>query len=445
MNWTPLDTDILLAGVLSAIACAIPGSFLVLKRMSLMGDAISHAVLPGLAIAFLVTGSRDSIPMFVGAAAAGLLTALLSQWVHRAGRVEQGAAMGVVFTLLFALGLVLIVRAADKVDLDPGCVLYGAIELTPLDRVVFLGLDMPRAVRDLSIVVSLNLIVVIALFKELKIATFDPDLATTLGIHAGFIHYLLMALVAVTTVACFEIVGSILVVAMLIVPPAAAHLLTDRLSAMLVLSVVLAAVSAALGHVSAIVLPAGAGFASTNTSGMIALVAGLLLLVSLLLGPRYGLISRALNRVRIRMDVLREDVLGLLWRIEESAGHPSLENLHTLMAGALDASPFARRTAVRSLLRRGLVRREDGNLYLTPPGRRHARTVIRSHRLWQRFLETQLQRPAARAHESAMLFEHVTDERMREALAETLAPESAVPTHSSIPDEPSEADGLRAD
>ena len=440
MQWTPLDTDILLAGILSAVACAIPGSFLVLKRMSLMGDAISHAVLPGLAIAFLATGSRDSVTMFAGAAVAGLLTAVLTQWVHRAGRVEEGASMGVVFTLLFALGLVLIVRAADHVELDPSCVLYGAIELTPLDRVTFLGFDMPRAVRDLSVVCGLNLLVVVTLFKELKIATFDPDLATTLGIHAGFMHYLLMALVAVTTVACFESVGSILVVAMLIVPPAAAYLLTDRLGPLLVLSILLATLSATLGHVSAITLPALAGYASTNTSGMIALAAGLLLVGSLLLGPRYGLASRALHRARLRMDVLCEDMLGLLWRVEERAGNPSLENLFTLMAGAIEAGGVSRRIAVRKLVRNGFVRCEDGNLYLTRQGRQKARTVIRSHRLWERFLETQLRRPAERAHESAMQFEHVTDERMREALEETLSPGAGGSYDVAIPDEPSSSE-----
>ncbi len=136
MAWTTFDTWIAVTGMLCAISCAIPGSFLVIRKMSMMGDAISHAVLPGLAVAFFVTGERDSFPMFIGAAVVGILTALFTQWISKFGQVDRGAAMGIVFTTLFAIGLILIVQAADHVDLDPSCVLYGAIELTPLDMVV---------------------------------------------------------------------------------------------------------------------------------------------------------------------------------------------------------------------------------------------------------------------------------------------------------------------
>ena len=129
-NWH-LDGWIVVAGMLCAMSCALLGNFLVLRRMSMMGDAISHAVLPGLAVAFLITGTRDSLPMFIGAAVVGVLTAVFTQWVNRFGKVEESASMGVVFTALFAIGLILIVRAADSVDLDPGCVLYGTISIAP--------------------------------------------------------------------------------------------------------------------------------------------------------------------------------------------------------------------------------------------------------------------------------------------------------------------------
>ena len=124
MNWTSFDSWIVVTGALCAMACALPGCFLVLRKMSMMGDAISHAVLPGLATAFIVTGSRASLTMFLGAAIVGVLTAVFTQWISRFGNVDRGAAMGIVFTTLFALGLVLIRSAADHVDLDPGCVLY---------------------------------------------------------------------------------------------------------------------------------------------------------------------------------------------------------------------------------------------------------------------------------------------------------------------------------
>ena len=145
MEWTFLDSWIVITGALSAMACTLLGNFLVLRKMSMMGDAISHAVLPGLAIAFLITGSRESLPMLIGAIAIGVLTAFMVQGISKLSNLDKGATMGVVFTTLFALGLILIRQAADHVDLDPGCVLYGAIELTPLDTYEIFGSEIPAA------------------------------------------------------------------------------------------------------------------------------------------------------------------------------------------------------------------------------------------------------------------------------------------------------------
>ncbi len=308
MGWYGIDTWIVVTGALSAVACALLGNFLVLRRMSMMGDAISHAVLPGLALASIITGTRASVRMFLGAAIVGVLTALLTHVISRFGKVDNGASMGIVFTSLFALGLILIVRAADHVDLDPSCVLYGAIEFVAMDIgwTLSLGdfsLGVPRAVLLLVPVLLVNLLFVVLFFKELRISSFDPGLATTLGINADLMHYLLMTLVAITTVASFEVVGSIIVIAMLVVPPATAHLLTDRLSTMIVLSAVFAAASAGLGHLAALIVPGWLGFQSTNTSGMMAVVAGLLFVIVGLLAPRYGLIARLRHRKHATLPV----------------------------------------------------------------------------------------------------------------------------------------------
>ncbi|MGH8503260.1 MAG: metal ABC transporter permease, partial [Gammaproteobacteria bacterium] len=243
-----LDGWIVVVGVLCAMACALPGCFLVLRKMSMMGDAISHAVLPGLAVAFIVSGKLTSAPMFIGAVVAGVLTALFTEWVRGYGKVDEGASMGVVFTGLFALGLVLIAQAAEQVHLDADCVLYGAIEFTPLDTISLAGAAVPRVALTLAAIFLLNLVFVTLFYKELKISAFDPALATTMGVNARVMHYLLMTLTAVTAVASFEAVGSILVVALLIAPPAAAYLLTDRLPVMIGLSLVIGAVAAVLGH-----------------------------------------------------------------------------------------------------------------------------------------------------------------------------------------------------
>ena len=296
MPWTIFDTWIAVTGMLCAISCAIPGCFLVLRKMSMMGDAISHAVLPGLAVAFFVTGARDSLPMFIGAAVVGILTALFTQWISKFGQVDRGAAMGIVFTTLFAIGLLLIVRAADQVDLDAGCVLYGAIEMTPLDQVVIGPFTLPRAAAVNGIVLLINLGIVILLFKELRLSSFDPALANTLGFSSGFIHYLLMTMVAVTTVAAFESVGSIIVIAMLIVPAATALLVTRRLVPMLIIACVVGGVSAWLGHYMAIRIPPLFGIRDTTSSGMMAFAVGCLFTVAWVFAPNEGLVARFLKR-----------------------------------------------------------------------------------------------------------------------------------------------------
>lgn len=473
-HWS-LDGWIVAAGALCAMSCALIGCFLVLRKMSMMGDAISHAVLPGLAVAFLVTGSRDSLPMFIGAAVVGVLTALFTQWINRFGKVEESASMGVVFTALFAIGLILIVRAARHVDLDPGCVLYGAIELVPLDVRPVAGFMVPRAVVTLACVFLLDLLFVIAFYKELKISSFDPELATTLGINATLMHYLLMTLTAVTTVAAFESVGSILVVAMLIVPAAAAYLLTDRLSLMIALSLLLAAASAALGHVAAITVPTWFGFPDTSTAGMMAVVAGAIFTLALLLAPRHGAISKIAHRAMLSLRIVREDMLGLMYRLEElgsgaargapagagagasgagpSGAGPSVAGgsgagaggsvasgggePYTAAAGLLrEGKGIGRVTAtvaIRDLLRRGQVQRSAGGYRLTPAGRDAARRLVRSHRLWEGFLQKHLNLPADHVHAPAGRLEHVTSAAMVEELDQRMDRPQLDPQGKPIP------------
>lgn len=292
---TITDFHLILVGSLCAMSCALPGTFLLLRRMSMMGDAISHAVLPGLALAFLISGTRANLGMFFGAALAGLLTALFTQWITRFGKVERGAAMGIVFTTLFAVGLVLIRKAADQVDLDAGCVLYGALELTPLDLVTLFEterfiVEIPRAAIVSGIALLANGLFIALFYKELTLSSFDPGLAETQGFHPRLMHYLLMTMVAVTTVAAFEAVGSIIVIAMLIVPPATAFLLTRSLPALIVLALLSAFASAVLGQLLSH-LPEAIGLPESTSSGMMATAAGLLFLAAWLFGPE-GLLLR---------------------------------------------------------------------------------------------------------------------------------------------------------
>lgn len=312
LTWTSLDTWIVATGVVTACSCALLGNFLVLRKMSMMGDAISHAVLPGLAAAFLLTASRSSVPMFIGAALVGILTAVFTRWISHFGKVDEGASMGVVFTGLFAIGLIMIVRAADTVDLDPSCVLYGAIELAPLDTRNIAGLAIPRAVIIGLSVLLINIVFVGLFFKELKLTSFDPALATTLGINAQWMHYTLMTLVAVTTVASFENVGSILVIAMLIVPPATAYLLTNRLISMIIMSFLVAILCAVLGHFAAITVPRWWGFADTSTAGSMAAVSGLIFFLVMLLAPQKGVVGQfVLHLIATQKINAKKDVIAL--------------------------------------------------------------------------------------------------------------------------------------
>lgn len=429
--WTSLDTWIVITGILSALACCLPGCYLVLRKMSMMGDAISHAVLPGLAIAFLVTHSRDSFSMFLGAAAVGVLTAVFIEWVNRLGRVEESAAMGVVFTTLFALGLILIVQGADHVDLDPGCVLYGALEMVPLDKTSLLGVDIPRAVLKLAVVLGLNILFIALLFKELMISTFDPALSDTQGIPSKWMNFLLMGIVATTAVAAFESVGSILVIAMMIVPAATAQLATDRLATMLWISSLVAVASAVLGHISAITLPQLVGFEDTNTAGMMAVVSGVFFTLAVLFAPRKGILSRMRYQMALASRVLQEDILGMLYRLEESGvDTPEFHTVETFEE-ALAINPVQRYLTIFFLRKKGFLKNSSIGWVLTDSGREKARTLVRTHRLWEVYLHTHLDTP--HVHSTAHRLEHSVDDQQLSQLARELDYPEIDPHGTPIP------------
>ncbi|MEC7352614.1 MAG: metal ABC transporter permease [Planctomycetota bacterium] len=417
-TWNPFfDGWIVAVAAACALACAIPGCLLVLRRQSMMGDALSHAVLPGIAIGFLVTGSRANWIMFTGAIIAALLTVFLTQWLGRRARVDPGAAMGVVFTTLFALGIVLIVRGANSVDLEPHTVLYGALELAPLDLVRVLGFAVPRAFVVLAVVLVANLVVVGLFFKEFRLAIFDPSLASALGLRPGLMHYLLMSLTAVTTVAAFEAVGSIIVVAMLVVPAAAAKLLARSLAGMLAWACGLALVTAVLGHWSAVQIPHWFGLGSVPTSGAMATVAGGLLLGILVLAPREGVVAHQGRRWSFFVRSNCEDLLALAWRLEERGAAGSAGELLQRLRSARGTNRLVLHFCLARLVRRDLLRREGALLGLTDRGREEAGRVVRSHRLWETWLARTAGLASDHVHETAMRLEHVTDEVMRARLA----------------------------
>lgn len=276
---------ILLTASLVGLSCGIIGVLLILRRMAMMADAISHTVLLGIVVAYLITRELSGWHMLVGAIAAGLLTSLFVQWLHSRG-VQQEASIGVVFTSLFAIGVVLIATQVGNAHLDVQHTLMGEITFIPWETVVvpWLG-EVPEAVLLLSGVLIVVLAVIILFFKEWKITSFDPALAAGLGLPVVLMHYLFMSLVSVTTVAAFDAVGAILVVAMLITPAAAAYLWTDRLAVMMVLSAAFGVLSAFMGYYIALWL-------DTSISGSMAFSTGLVFMVSFIGSPKHGLVSR---------------------------------------------------------------------------------------------------------------------------------------------------------
>lgn len=369
---------IILIGSLVAVSCSTVGSFLVLRRMAMLGDAISHAVLPGIALAFLLTASRSSWIMLIGAAAFGVITAFLVQVLSRSGGVRSDAAIGVTFTSLFAIGVILISRYASKIDLDTDCVLHGVLEYTP-----FMPLDVggrsygPVAFWQMLVVTILVVAFTSVFFKELKIVSFDPETATALGINATLMHYLLMGVVSITTVGAFEPVGAILVVAMLVVPPSTAYLLTDNLKIMLWLGALAGIVAAVAGYFLAVWLNA-------SVAGAMAVVSGGLFTLAFFFSPRHGLATKRLAQRALSKNVAREDALQALWRAGESAKNPALDAFG--LAAILKLETNAARRLLGELVRARLIKSTDEGFVLTEPGRRQAQELVHRHRVYESYL-----------------------------------------------------------
>jgi len=370
---------ILLVGSTVAASCALVGTFLVLRRMALLGDAISHAVLPGIVIAFLLTGQRSPLPMLLGAGVLGVLTVVLVELFNRTGRLKEDASIGVVFPALFSIGVILVSRYAAQVDLDLDCVLYGEIAYAPLDVIFLGGQDVgPKALWVNVPILLVNSLFVLLFYKELKLSTFDPELAAALGFSPVLMHYLLMSSISITVVGAFESVGAILVLAMLVVPPATAYLLTDRLSVMIALGIGLGLLTTVLGYALAYQL-------DVSIAGGMAVVAGCLFLLAFLLSPRYGLLSRLLRRRRLGAAMSEQLLLLHLPAEGPAMSLDELTRRFTWSGGRVVR-------VVRRLVGRGWVREEGGGVQLTESG---AAALERSGRLVLRHREPGSPDPAS--------------------------------------------------
>lgn len=277
---------IILTGSMVAICCGMLGCYLILRKMAMVGDAISHAVLPGIILAYVITESRSSVPMLIGAAAVGLLTTFLIEWLSRKVRLQSDASIGITFTFLFAIGIILTnAFTGGNVDIDQECVLYGDIINVPHQE-WFIGENQNITLGPVTTWIMGGTLILVLCFiffnyKALFITTFNPEYALSIGISTALFHYALMGAVSLTTVVSFESVGAILVVAFLVTPPATAYLITDKLPIMLGLTAIFGIVAAAAGYLLAWSI-------NGSVAGAMASVAGGIFFIVFLVAPRRG-------------------------------------------------------------------------------------------------------------------------------------------------------------
>lgn len=364
------EFEILVIAVVVAIACAILGVFLVLRRMALMSDAISHSILLGIVIGFFLTEDVTSPLLILGAAATGLLTVMLVELLQRTRLVKEDAAIGLVFPALFSIGVILIARHAGNVHLDTDAVLLGELVFAPFDRLVIGGVDVgPRVLWVMGVILLLNALFVTIFYKELKVTTFDPGLAAALGFSPILIHYLFMSLVSVTAVGAFDAVGSILVVAMMIGPPATAYLLTDRLRTMVLLSAAVGAIGAVAGYFLSAWLDA-------SIAGCMAVTIGVCFALSFTFAPERGVVAVRRRRIRQRWEFAVRMLTIHLLTHESAADRREESRIGHLHEHLRWDREFAEGVVERAMAQ-GWVERENAEqLALTREGREMARRTV---------------------------------------------------------------------
>ncbi len=363
---TTAQLEIQIIAVVVAAACALPGVFLVLRRMAMLSDAISHSILLGIVLAFFLTHDLSSPFLIIAATLTGVLTVGLVEVLNRTRLVREDTAIGLIFPVLFSIGVILISRYSGDIHLDIDAVLLGELAFAPFDRFIVSGYDMgPRALYLMGGILIINVLFISIFYKELKLATFDSALAMALGFSPAVIHYALMTLVSITAVGAFDAVGSILVVALIIGPAASAYLLTDRLSRLLLLSCLFGALGSISGYWLAHLLDA-------SIAGSMATMIGLIFLLVYLLAPGRGLIAMARRRRRQRIEFSLD---MLLVHILNHEGLPEAENecrVDHLNEHLYWVPEFARQV-IKGGERRSFLTQRGEVLFLTLQGREKAR------------------------------------------------------------------------
>lgn len=366
---TITQLEIQLIAVVVAMACALPGVFLILRRMGMLSDAISHSILLGIVLAFFITHDLTSPFLIIAATLTGVLTVSLVELLHRTRLVRQDAAIGLIFPFLFSIGVILVSRYGANIHLDTDSVLLGELAFAPFNRMVIFGWDIgPRSLYLMGGILLLNVLFIIFFFKELKLATFDSGLASALGFFPSLLHYGLMTIISITAVGAFDAVGSILVVALMIGPPVSAYLLTDRLAILLLLSALIGAVASILGYWLAHLLDA-------SIAGSIAVMIGLIFLLVYLVAPDRGILAVVRRRHRQRIEFALEMLLVHLLNHEGLPEAASECHINHLTEHFHWEESFAQKVIRRAEREEFLGRREE-LLLLTDSGRERAQKSL---------------------------------------------------------------------
>jgi manganese/zinc/iron transport system permease protein len=359
---------IILVCSLVAVSGALLGPFLILRRMALMTDAISHSILFGIVVGFLIFRTTESLAMILAAGAVGLLTVWLTELLFKTGLVKEDASIGMVFPALFSIAVILITRLLSDIHIDVDTALVGEVIWAPFDTVDIAGLEISRALIISGVMALLNLIFVVVLYKELKLVTFDGALATSLGFSATFITYALMTLVSVTAVASFDAVGAVLLVGFMIVPAAAAYLLTDRLATMIGLALLIGVGGVISGYWVAVEI-------DSSISGAMVMMLGAIFGLVLVFAPQRGLLANILRRRRQKWEFAAKLLLIHVMNHEGKQGQDDETALATVSQHLNWQPPYANQIVQRAQ-HQGWLDILDGQLSLTERGRTVAQATL---------------------------------------------------------------------
>lgn len=355
--------EIQLIAVITSIACTIPGVFLVLRKMSMMSDSISHTILLGIVIGFFLTGDMTSPLLILGAGLMGVFTVYLSETIYKTKLVSEDASIGLVFPLLFSIAVLLISKFASSVHLDIDSILLGELAFAPFNRLIVHGQDIgAKSIYVMGAILLINLILLIVFFKEINLATFDPALAATLGFYPIAIHYALMTMVSITAVASFEAVGSILVIALMVTPPITAFLLTDDLKSMLLYS----AFFATIGSISGYQL---ARFFDVSIAGMIVMTNGICFLLVFVFSKKSGFIHTLMRRQRQKLEF---QMLSVAFHLKNHEGTEveEVECRASTLAQHMEWEEKKLHRVIEELFRYNYIHEENDHYSLTSAGRK---------------------------------------------------------------------------